>query len=98
MNWEISMIFVHGAAVAGLVLLFRLPPSWLQKLVLLVLLLAMGALIGGGVLWINGFEEESKHLYRLGLKIEHSGVLLWIFRLIYQDRVQWTSSPPSRNS
>lgn len=92
MSWELTMVFVHGAALVGLVMLWRRPPCWMQKLVVLILFLAMLVLLVGGFVWLAGWVEEARHLYRIGLLLEHSAVLLWIFRLIYQDRVQWTSS------
>jgi hypothetical protein len=97
-SWEFTMLFVHVAALCGLVMLYRSPPCWMQKLVVVLFLLAMTVFAAGQLAQISGFLWEGRQVLRIAFAIEHVGVLLWVFRLIYQDRVAWTSSQRSRSS
>lgn len=98
MSWEFTMLFVHVAALYGLFMLYRRPPCWMQKLVVVVLFLAMSVFALAQVAVLTGAIPEGRPVLRIAFALEHLAVLLWIFRLVYQDRVQWTSSLPSRNS
>lgn len=96
MSWAYTMLVVHIAALCGLVLLYRQPPCWMQRVVVVLFMAAMAIYAVAQVVALAGYYERG--VVRVAFAIEHVGVLLWVFRLIFQDRVQWTSSPPSRSS
>ena len=98
MSWEFSMLFVHGAAFVGLVMLYRSPPCWMQKLVVVLFGAAVLIFVAANLAALAGMTWEAAQLGRAAARVEHVGVLLWVFRVIYQDRVRWTSSPRSPSS
>lgn len=98
MTWGFTMLFVHLAALCGLCLLYRQAPCWMQRIVVVLLILACTGFVAAQIATLNDMVWEAHLLRRLAFEFEHIGVLLWVFRLIYQDRVQWTSSTRSPSS
>lgn len=98
MIWNITMLVVHLAALAGFLFLYREAPCWMQRLAIAGFALAMAICSIGFGVGLAG-EWWYWHIVMLGLAIEHFSVLLYVFRLIYQDHIKWTpSSVPYRNS
>lgn len=97
MAWELTLFFVHLAALAGCLVLYGKAPCWMQKLVVFGLGLAMTCLTiaYGGALFSAWWWW---YLALAGFALEHTAVLLYVFRIIYQG-TQWKpSSVPSRSS
>lgn len=97
MAWEITLFFVHLAALAGCVVLYRKAPCWMQRLVvcglglgMLFMCIAYAATLQAAWWWW--------YMALAGFAIEHVAVLLYVFRIIYQG-TQWKpSSVASRSS
>ena len=99
MTWKLTMLGIHLAALGALGYLLRRPPCWIQRTVLIILMAGMFILACADVAAIRGLEYERHFLYMGGLALEHLAVLLYVFRLIYQQAPPWpTSSMPFRNS
>lgn len=96
-SWEITMSFVHLAALAALLMLYRSAPCWMQKLVMGLLIVAMVVFTAAHFAVLAGVWE-AHFFFKTAFAIEHVAVLLYVFRLIYQDRLQWTPSPRSPSS
>lgn len=97
MSWNITMLAVHAISLAGCVLLYRSAPCWMQKLVvvglgfaMLVACMAFGAALAG-------HDYVRWPIFIVALAIEHIAVLLYVFRLIYQNHIQWNSSEHSHS-
>ena len=95
--WNGSLLIINMLALAGLVSLFWRAPCWMQKLV--VGLLAVGCVfIAGSFMWALFDAENHWRVRQVGYALEHIAVLLYVFRLIFQDALQWKSSPQSHSS
>jgi hypothetical protein len=97
MSWDLTMLLMHLCALAGAVMLYRHAPCWMQKIVVGLLFVSM--LVFSGAYAAALFDWHWHWMVtRAAYAIEHIAVLLYVFRLIYRDHVQWTSSAPSRSS
>ena len=97
MMWNATMLAIHLIGLWACGVLYRLAPCWMQKGVIGIIALAMFALATSNGFAIFGEEFARYYLAQLGLALEHLGVLLYVFRLLYQ--APWvTSSRPSHNS
>lgn len=88
--WTVTLLLVHFTACLCLVSVVTGAPCFLQRLAVVMLIVALGshALSYGFQL----FEETSytgRVLWRLSLALEHLGVLLYVFRLWYREKVDW---------
>lgn len=100
MTWNVTMLFVHLAALCALGVLFRDAPDILQKLVL-------GALICAAVVMSYYYAARlfdldcTGYLAGVAHEIEHAALLLYVFRIFVADqerRCLQNSSQPSRSS
>lgn len=96
MTWEHALLFTNVLGIAGLLLLSRSAPCWMQAMVVW-LLIAGCVLIAGSYVWAMFSDENHWRVRNVGYAIEHIAVLLYVFRVVYQ-RLQWKSSPPLHNS
>ena len=96
MAWFVTLVLVHLVAFFGACALYWRAPCWMQTLAVFGLAIAMGiigigytAMLGeaAGLGWWGGW-----YVITLGLVIEHIAVLLYIFRLVYREHVQWQNS------
>lgn len=104
MAWASTLFFVHLAALIGVVTLYRRAPCWMQKLSIFGLIVAMTAATLAYSIALAGFLAPhwgwigSWEIFGLGLMIEHTAVLLMIFRLVFQQKpvpkeeAQWPNS------
>lgn len=98
MIWNLTLLVVHLLALAGFVFLYKAAPCWMQKVCIVGFCIAMAVCSIGFGFGVAG-QWWHWHIVMLGLAIEHVAVLLYVFRLIYQDHVKWTpSSAPYRSS
>lgn len=96
--WNFIFLFVHLATFIGFVVLYRLAPCWMQKLVVAGQILAFGTMSIAFTLAVFGVWGWW-YFAILGLAIEHLAVLMYLFRLIYQSIIcQPKSSVPSHSS
>jgi len=91
-----ALLILHTLAAVGFVLLFQRAPCWMQRIVVLLLCCSMATLGLGDwfVLW-TGWDYGMRDA---GYQLMHVAVLLYVFRLIYQDQRWATSSALSRSS
>lgn len=83
MDWELTYLAIHIAALVGAALLFwRDTPDAIQKLIMGVLIAAMAVYIGADI-WALAGEKRVWPIRLVASKIEHAAVLVWIFRLIW---------------
>lgn len=97
MTWNITLLVVHLLYLVGVILLYRSAPCWMQKVSLFGLGIAMALLAFGFgaaslALWWNW------QVILLALAIEHLAVMVYIFRLIYQTRIEWKPSSDHSHS
>lgn len=83
MIWNLTLFFVHVAALAGAFVLYRKAPCWMQRLVMAGLIGAMTLVAGASALNLAGVWWAWR-LSMLGLAVEHIAVLLYVFRLNFQ--------------
>lgn len=96
--WNLTFLLVHLAAMVGFIHLYKAAPCWMQKVSVAGFVVAMGFLSMGFAL---ALAEVWGHWYFvvLGFSIADLSVLLYVFRLIYQQHLEWKpSSIPSRSS
>ncbi len=91
MAWNISFLVIHLLYLAGVIALYRHAPCWMQKVTLFglgitMVLMSIGYAAGAAGYW------WSWHIMASGLAIEHLAVMIYIFRLIYQQHLQWKPS------
>ena len=100
MDWAVTLLAIHIFGLLGCLLIYHKAPCWMQKVVVGFLGVGMLVMAGGYAAAIGemaGFGWwGSWNFFTLGLVIEHIGVLLLVFRLNYQEHLQWKpSSAPS---
>lgn len=98
MAWDLTLLVVHILAALVCATLYCTAPDWLQKLVL-------GLLIASSLILVSvyaadlGRLEQPWQIKVIALKVEHLAVLLYLFRLIFVERLSCkSSSQPSRHS
>jgi hypothetical protein len=91
------MLVLHAAAAVSLGFLYRNAPCWMQKVVVGLLFSSVLVLV---YVYVDALTGARAHwmVKRAALEIEHIAVLLYVFRLIHQRLIAWTSSAPSRSS
>lgn len=96
MTWNITVLVMHLLAAFGCLVLARRAPCWMQQIVVLLLAITQVVLV---YVYAQKCLGEPAHwmLKAAALELEHVAVLLYVFRLIYQGHVEWTSSVPSRS-
>lgn len=93
MTWDLTLLAVHIVAALGFTSLYCSAPDWLQKLVLGLLI--SSSLILVYVYAVEAFSDGAFWLVKLiALKVEHLAVLLYLFRLIFRERMQCRNSLP----
>lgn len=97
MMWNLTLLLVHLAALAGFIHLYKSAPCWMQKVSVAGFVLAMGTMSAAFTLAILDVWGHW-HVVLLGLAIEHLAVLVYVFRLIYQQHLQWTPSSAHSHS
>jgi hypothetical membrane protein len=84
--WDLTLLAVHIFAAYGAAMLYCTAPDWMQKLVLANLIAAELVLVG-----VFAYDAAGQPLHwmvkLLAYKVEHIGVLLYIFRLLFVERV-----------
>lgn len=91
MIWNLMLFVVHLAACIGFVYLYRSAPCWMQRLVVVGLSIAMGFIALGYMIdfvgdifpalgWYGGLYVKIT-----GYLFEHVAILLYVFRLTYQQ-------------
>ena len=95
-DWLITLFCIHALAAFGATILYREAPCWMQKVVVIGFVVAMGTVATGYLMQLGDalrwgwWGGESVVIF--GMVIEHIAVLLMIFRLNYQEHLQWRKS------
>lgn len=88
-QWNVTMLFIHAFACFGFARLFEQAPCWMQKVVVALLSFGMLAFAFGDLATLAwGWDHW---LTRVGQALEHIAVLLYVFRLNFQEP-QWANS------
>lgn len=86
MVWNISIFVIHLVVLAGLLALFRATPDALQRVVIGLLISA--ALLYLGNYWMAIIGQPLHWIVRrTAAEVEHWGVLLYVFRLVWVEQV-----------
>ena len=94
MTWNLTMLFVHLAALAALVMLLRGGPDGAQVLVIYLLILATGPLVYHYFAEAVGLATHWQ-VKSVAYSLEHIGVLLYVFRLFVNDQERRCLQKPS---
>lgn len=97
-TWNATLLLVHLTALVGAVMLYKHAPCWMQKLTMALFIAALSVGSLAFSLAFAGYDHMRWPIFLVALAIEHLGVLLLVFRLIYQDHLKWTSSSASSHS
>ena len=90
--WTATFLAVHTMALIGAILLYRQAPCWIQRMVVGLAIVGFFCFVASDLLWMSmGWDYG---LSRTGYAIEHLAVLLWIFRIHYQQKQDpaWANS------
>ena len=98
MAWNMTMLSIHLLAALACGFLYRLAPCWTQKIVIGLLVMGMLVFAGGDAFASRGWIFEQYYMRMTGAALEHIAVLLYVFRLVYQESTWATSLEPSRSS
>lgn len=90
--WNITMFFVHLAAFSGVLLIYRGAPCWMQRLALVGFGIAMFVACCAFAAAMSGYEHYRWPVFTVALVFEHLAVMLYLFRIVYQDHLQWKPS------
>lgn len=101
MTWAITLFLFHFAAFIGAAMLYRRAPCWMQRLSVFGLTMAMAAatvayfiamvtFVAPHLGWFGSWE-----IFLVALMIEHTAVILMIFRLVYQQHLPKTEGDGS---
>jgi hypothetical protein len=90
MTWNWTLFAVHMLAMWGFLSLYRSAPCWMQKGVVALLSAAMGVFAASYLVAIAG-EWWSVYLLPVGFALEHTAILLYVFRLKVQG-TEWNCS------
>lgn len=97
MSWNVTMLFVHLAALCTLVALFRHSPGNLQRLVIALLMGSSTIFLGANAMALAG-DPLHWQITRLAHELEHLAMLLYIFRLLVNTQEQRCLPTPSARS
>lgn len=97
MIWNLALCTIHAAALAGFIALYRKAPCWMQKVTVGLLIVGM-AIIAGAYAMAAGGIWWNFHVRFVGWAFLDAAMLLYVFRLIYQQHLEWKpSSVPFRS-
>lgn len=85
MTWNMTMLFIHLAALLSLGVLSRDAPDTVQKIVLGTLIIAVSILCYYYAALLFGLACTG-YLSNVAHEIEHVAVLLYVFRLFVVDQ------------
>ena len=87
MTWDITLLTIHICAAMGFAMMFCTAPDALQKLVLGLLMTAALVLV-----YVYAASAVDRPLHwswrRIALEVEHIGVLLYLFRLLFVEKIK----------
>lgn len=95
--WNFTFLLIHLGAMVGFIHLYKSAPCWMQKVsvagfVLAMALLSIGFALAVAQVWWHWY------FFILGFSIADLAVLVYVFRLLYQQHLEWKpSSIPSRS-
>jgi hypothetical protein len=85
MSWNVTMLFVHLAALLSLGALSRDAPDVVQRIVIATLLVALAILCYYYAALLFGLSCTG-YLSNVAHEIEHVSVLLYVFRIFLADQ------------
>lgn len=90
MSWDITLLAVHIGAAMACGMLYCSAPDWMQRIVLG--LLVASSLVLVSVYACDTFSYEYPWIVKLiAYKTEHAAVLLYLFRIVYIERLSCKS-------
>ena len=94
--WNFTLLAVHIAAMYGFSLLVPRAPDRLQKAVVWILMIASYLMVFAYSLQIMGRPSENWRW--IAQEVEHVGVLLYLFRIVYLEHILCKTSSPASPS
>lgn len=86
MSWNLTLLAIHILAAYACASVYCSAPGWMQKLVLGLLIVSSLVLVSvfACELFNEDYPWQVKHI---AFKIEHSAVLLYLFRIVFIERL-----------